>query len=311
MTTPNGATGDAKVGNTRRPSQAKNWVFTLNNYTESDIEHLIDAFGAKLTRYVFQEELGEEGTPHLQGAVSFKKKMRMNECKLFNKKIHWEIMRGKPSEAYAYCCKEDTRNGELFTNFYKPLKLITYDMLLPKQVEVVNLVNRTTDDRSVLWFWEDQGNWGKSFLTRYFLDSMDAFVVNGKGKDILYGIFAFIESNGYCPPLVIIDIPRINMGKVSYGAIESLKNGYFFNAKYESGMVRFSPPSVVVFSNEAPELDSLSMDRWVVRNLVPGGEQVEGVSPSTEGELAIIENTIIAPSPSPEEETRDETIVRF
>ena len=39
--------------------------------------------------YAFQEETGEQGTPHLQGIISLKKKMRDTEFNLPSK-IHWE-----------------------------------------------------------------------------------------------------------------------------------------------------------------------------------------------------------------------------
>lgn len=51
-------------------SLAKNWVFTLNNYLIDDVDRIKELVSEKKANYVvFQEEQGEEGTPHLQGRL--------------------------------------------------------------------------------------------------------------------------------------------------------------------------------------------------------------------------------------------------
>jgi len=52
-------------GNTRHPPNAAlHWCFTLNNYIEEDIKDIC-AKDIELKRYIFQEEIGENGTPHV------------------------------------------------------------------------------------------------------------------------------------------------------------------------------------------------------------------------------------------------------
>jgi len=89
-----------------QPSPARDWVFTINN-PDSDDWDLLQAFPSKYL--VFQVELGEEGTPHIQGFVQFEDKLRLTACKKLHKKAHWEKRRGTPDEARDYCMKEDTR----------------------------------------------------------------------------------------------------------------------------------------------------------------------------------------------------------
>ena len=48
--------------------------FTYNNYDRSIIPVLIEAFNHLCYMYAFQEETGEQGTPHLQGIISLKRK---------------------------------------------------------------------------------------------------------------------------------------------------------------------------------------------------------------------------------------------
>lgn len=84
--------------------QAKNWVFTLNNYTQDDENRLKEM---ECEWLIYAHEHQKEGTPHLQGAICFKGKRDFNALqKLF--KWHIEVMHGSPQDSKTYCTKEDT-----------------------------------------------------------------------------------------------------------------------------------------------------------------------------------------------------------
>lgn len=143
-------------------------------------------------------------------------------------------------------------------------------MLYNDQKEIVDLFVEDEDPlfgRSVYWFYEADGNWGKSVVAKHMIDFMGAIVVQGKNNDILHGLKDYYDNKGEVPRLVIFDIPRCNENHVSYQAIESVKNGFFYSGKYEGGMVRFNCPHVLCFANEEPETWNLSEDRWIIRNL--------------------------------------------
>ena len=82
--------------------------FTYNNYDSKDINVLQKLFDEYCYMYAFQEELGEGGTPHLQGVISCNKPTRTSF--VGNKKIHWETVLDVKS-AYIYCTKPESRNG--------------------------------------------------------------------------------------------------------------------------------------------------------------------------------------------------------
>lgn len=98
-----------KSGNTKQISPAKHWVFTLNNYTPENITELNNCSSTK--RHSFQEEIGETGTPHLQGYIEFVTKKR--PISVFTFKAHWEKCKSIKA-AIEYTQKEDTRSGKQY-----------------------------------------------------------------------------------------------------------------------------------------------------------------------------------------------------
>lgn len=59
---------------------------------------------------IWQLEVGENGTPHVQGYIVLLSRTRMSTLKLrFQSNLHLEKRRGTHSQAVAYCSKEETR----------------------------------------------------------------------------------------------------------------------------------------------------------------------------------------------------------
>ena len=84
--------------------RSKYWCFTLNNYTDADIERL----SAPLTDVdyiIFGREIGEQGTPHLQGTVCFRSRKRLNQCIAILGQAHFSPCRSL-SNSIEYCKKE-------------------------------------------------------------------------------------------------------------------------------------------------------------------------------------------------------------
>lgn len=95
----------------RSGGKCRNWCFTLNNYTVEDIK-VICGFDCK---YVFQEEIGDLGTKHLQGLLMFKSPRSFNSIKKLIPRAHWEPTKSK-NASIRYCSKAETRAGEIYSN---------------------------------------------------------------------------------------------------------------------------------------------------------------------------------------------------
>lgn len=85
-----------------------NWCFTWNYFTPEDVEPLKLRLAEGCKFACFENEIGESGTPHLQGCLQLKKKQRMNGVKnlIGCPHVHVEMMRGTIAEAAAYCKKD-------------------------------------------------------------------------------------------------------------------------------------------------------------------------------------------------------------
>jgi len=263
--TKTGVTGGEGEGNTnfsfQQDSQAKRWCFTLNNYSENDIKNLELSFiGGK---YIIAKEIGESGTPHLQGYINMDKQTRLSALKKIHNKIHWEKCKGSEKDNIKYCSKD----GDYIIKglkVEKQIKIIT--KLHPWQQEIEELYKTEPDGRTINWYWEDKGGVGKSSFCKYMYVTHGAITIQGgKLADIMNIIFN-LDMNDVT--MLIIDVPRNNGNNISYSAVECILNGMITNTKFETGVKVFNAPHVVVFSNFEPDTEKLSEDRWSIKKII-------------------------------------------
>lgn len=306
----------------------KRWCFTLNNYTEEEYKASTDDFASNHSPIflIVAREVGESGTPHLQGFVHLSKKLRITQLKkIVSVRAHFEKAKGSDKDNEKYCSKE--YQGNLYV-FGRPVencseaggRTVTYHQAFDcaqalvkvggepynllavhgqysgvycqyqKAVEslarsynkfthiaklksefqqvrlkvyqhnIVQIVDGEPDPRKIYWYWESQGNVGKTWLSKYLVVTREAVrFENAKSADIKYSYKG--------EKIVIFDYTRSQMDHLNYEVLESIKNGIYFNSKYESDMRVFATPHVVCFANSPPDQSRMSGDRWVVREL--------------------------------------------
>jgi len=84
------------------------FVFTLNNYTDEEYEFFLTF---RCQWLVVGKEVGENGTPHLQGACILGTQWSFSKLKTLIgfKRAHLETMCGKPEDSLVYCTKQDSQ----------------------------------------------------------------------------------------------------------------------------------------------------------------------------------------------------------
>lgn len=80
-------------------SRARSWVFTINNYDGVDVD-AVDAVDAQYGLYAY--EVGEQGTPHLQGYLYFTNAKTMTSVKKKLPRAHLEVAKGSHSDNVSY-----------------------------------------------------------------------------------------------------------------------------------------------------------------------------------------------------------------
>ncbi len=268
------------VGNTSTTTipniRSRKWCITINNPVINDKK----IYFKKLTQrhtfidYIFGLEKGEEGTPHIQGFVNFKNAITFRSMKKAFPKAHIEKAKGSIKQNFEYCSKDGDfiSNIDLRSHQEKIIDEIINDeykdvQWTPWQKKIFKILDNKPDKRKIHWFWEPNGNIGKSYLCKYLALTRKIIIADGKKTDIFHSIYKLINDQKETPTIIMIDIPRTNFEYVNYGAIEQIKNGCIYSGKYEGGLCVFPIPHVIIFANEEPKYEAMSKDRWDVTQL--------------------------------------------
>lgn len=238
--------------------RSRGWCFTINNYTDDDFDIV---FATQFdSRYcVWGKEVGESGTPHLQGYVYYDNPRSFGGVKLLFPKAHIEKQRGSCKQASDYCKKEgdywehgdlpmsDSDKGECgkqsIEERWALAKEGRFEELPPEQYLIYKRIyheNVVIDDRDELdniWIFGPSGC-GKS---RYVRDNFPGFY--SKGINMWWDGYAHEET------VVIDDIDPSHAEKSSIGyRLKIWADHYAFNAEIKGGMLKIRPKRIIVTS---------------------------------------------------------------
>lgn len=244
--------------------------FTLKS-SEIEQNNLILLLHNHCKKWAFQLEKGEKtGYIHYQGRFSLKQKQRKNEIygKLNIKSIYLTPTSKNNTNNQFYVLKEETRIKGPFTD-----EMDLVPNYIPKQIRNIELYNwqkqiielsKIWDTRHINIILDTSGNIGKSTLTTYMGVHKLACTIPfcNSYNDILRGVMDRPKRGCY-----ILDMPRaINKEKLyqMFSAIETIKSGYAFDDRYNFREEYFDCPNIFIFTNKLPDIDLLTLDRWVI-----------------------------------------------
>ncbi|ALY05862.1 replication-associated protein [Ctenophore-associated circular virus 4] len=255
-------------GNTK--GKRRCFAFTWNNYPEEHFKLFDTVAQLSGCKFVYQEETGENGTKHLQGALYFENARSWTSVRKLMDGWHLEVARNWMA-CVKYATKVETRTGDQYSNFLelRPKDPLEGKVLHPWQSDVMNLISSDcSNDRTVHWFVDSEGAKGKTSLCKHILLNKVGwlFISAGKGGDILCAVARYLKS-GKKLRGVLANYSRDKEGFISYSALESIKDGLIFSTKYESQHAIFDSPHVICFANWIPDKRKLSDDRWDIRTL--------------------------------------------
>lgn len=248
-------------GNTLSP-QSRKWCFTLNNFTDEEYSKVLNY--VKNKKYIIGKEIGENGTPHLQGFFYSKSPMAFSVLKKVNSRWHLEKAVGSFDSNVKYCAKDNNFVSNIHCQHLEKYALLNSEFanVIWKewQNDILEYIKTKPDSRTIYWVFDEEGNKGKSYLVKYLSLTRDVIICDGK-KDNIFNQIKTAYDNHQKIELVIVDMPRYSEKFLNYGVLEQIKNGLLYSGKYEGGICVFPYPHIIVMANSEPQEGSWSSDR--------------------------------------------------
>lgn len=231
---------------------------------KTDIERvkLLDWFIATDTKkWVIAEETGNFGYKHWQIRMSSRYDFKTLQA-IFGKNAHIE----ECSDTWDYERKE----GKYITSWDTIENLQTrFGVLRPAQARVLALADLQNDREITVWY-DQKGAIGKTWLGKHLYQTGKGFFCPPT-IHTAQGYIQWVSSGYNGEKYIIIDIPRNQKWTNElYIAVETIKDGLVYDARYSSKVKDISGAKVIVLTNNMPKLDKLSVDRWQI--LGEGGE---------------------------------------
>lgn len=146
-----------------------------------------------------------------------------------------------------------------------PTKIDVEGDYRPHQQTLARKLEEEPDDRTITFVVDQTGGTGKSWFIKKWLSEhpSDTQVLSiGKRDDLAHTIDVSRR-------FFLFDLPRSSAEFLQYTVLEQLKDRIIFSPKYMS-RTKFleHQPHVVVFMNEMPDRNKLSIDRYEVINWI-------------------------------------------
>lgn len=216
--------------------------------------------------WCFQLEEGEGGYRHFQTRFSLKVKARLPQviASLPEHHGHCGVTSKENAGNYFYVMKADTRVDGPWTEKDVPAyvpKQIQGIVPYKWQQQILDMI-KVWDTRNINVIIDTKGNNGKSTLTCYACvhDYARKIPLANDYKDILRMVYCMPKSKGY-----FIDMPRAMKKERLFqfwSALESIKDGYCYDDRYEFKDCWFDCPNIFVFTNTQPDTSLYTRDRW-------------------------------------------------
>lgn len=274
--------GMTAIKNTKKDygSICTTWDFRANQEYFSP-EDLLKFMKLNCKKYVFQLEKGKEtGYLHWQGRFSLMAKtIKSSVVKSLGREPNYLEPTSKENhkDLFFYVMKEDTRVGETYMDPYHKKALGIDEFYMPRQYrdktlypyqQTIRDSAEHFDDRMIDLIVDPTGGVGKSTIAAIceILDhAIDLPIVNDH-KDLIHSMCdTCMDRQTRNPKLVFLDMPRA-LDKRSlngfYTAIEQIKKGKLYDLRYHTKTYWIDSPRIWVFTNEEPDENLLSRDRW-------------------------------------------------
>lgn len=137
----------------------------------------------------------------------------------------------------------------------------------------------TKEDRRVTWLVDKKGSSGKNEFCRNMVAEFPNDWVYGADMGCIKDAATIVKgwvASGWTGHGLLLNLSRATQSHEQrvYAYIEAIKDGMMCATKYTGGSFMFPVPHIIVCANYEPRYESLSLDRWDVRELVHETEDI-------------------------------------
>lgn len=266
-------------------SQCAGWDITFS--AEHVTRETVLKFGESLfKKWTFQKERGKSGFEHYQfrGSLTVKKRkrelvkiMREGGIKIAEDSVSPTSKTTFVCDDESYVLKEDTRIEGPWSSkdivVYIPKDMRATPTWRPMQAEIIEMMEKDPNRRTINCVVDPQGNNGKSFLAMWLFCHGKSHYIPffTEAKELMRMCHGMIKSEWR--NTFFIDLPRALSHKAEceiYGGIEQLKTGMIYEDRYEFKMMAIDCVHVFIFTNRMPNMKLVSPDRWNIIHLEDG-----------------------------------------
>lgn len=243
-------------------SRTRAWCFTANNWTESDLQLAHDLFHKHNANYVVcGQEVGDQGTPHLQGYVHFKNVRNLEGLKNIHASWHWESAKGNAEQNFTYCSKESNffeegkrpmsqkDKGEIgkrhLEERWAAAKEGRFEELPPENIKIYEYIQERELSKNIpqwvphdsTWVWGKSGT-GKS---RWARETYPGAYIKAPNK--------WWDGYKYEDTVIIEDLDKPTIDKENFQQYLKLWTDHYpFQAESKGSMRKIRPARIIVTS---------------------------------------------------------------
>lgn len=215
-------------------------------------------------KWIIGKEVGQDGYKHWQ--IRYK----IGEARTTSSQYDtWRSYGGHVTRAVVNDWRYEAKTGDYICSWERSISFIKHGHLRRPQARIVRMLQASgkakkgeAESRKIVVWYNKTGRQGKTYLVKWLVSNHKAVYIPPQMKT---AISMIAWAYGYPSDTYVIDMPRnVKNTEELWGAIETIKDGYTYDPRYENKFRLSRSPRILVLTNKLPPRGLLSDDRWEI-----------------------------------------------